>query len=409
MRELRYIDLFAGCGGLSLGLGLSGWRGFFAIERNPMAFATLKHNLVEQRPHFSWPHWLPYEPHDIDIVMSKHAGRLRKLRGSVDLVAGGPPCQGFSTEGRRRASDSRNKLVHSYLNFVELVRPRMLLFENVQGFTSGFRKASGSRGRPFSDLLLERLHKLGYSDAVGQLVDFSQFGLPQRRKRFIVVGTTIGAAGQFFDELRLQRGNFLAAKGLQQSIGVQAAISDLEKTGQTRPSPDSKGFAAGVYGRTRNRYQEYHRYAVTADLPDSHRFANHTTRTELAFSALVEGAEPNVRLHGEATAAFGIRKRNVTLLDRRNPAPTLMSIPDDFVHYAEPRILTVREYARLQSFPDWYCFRGSYTTGGLRRRNSVPRYTQIANAVPPLFAELAGYVLRSLVADEPIHFRKVPS
>ena len=72
-------------------------------------------------------------------------------------------------------------------------------------------------------------------------------------------------------------------------------------------------------------------------------------------------------------------------------------MPDDYIHYCEPRILTVREYARIQSFPDWYKFRGKYTTGGKVRTQEVPRYSQIGNAIPPLFGEQAGGVLKELI------------
>ena len=85
------------------------------------------------------------------------------------------------------------------------------------------------------------------------------------------------------------------------------------------------------------------------------------------------------------------------MLDPNIPAPTLTSNPDDHVHYCEPRTLTVREYARIQSFPDWYEFRGRYTTGGKSRKHDVPRYTQIGNAIPPLFAEQVGHTLSQLI------------
>ena len=90
------IDLFAGCGGLSLGLYQAGWNGLFAIEKNDFAFATLKANLIDNKKHFEWPKWLPQTPHDINEVLNNYDSELLALRGHVDLVAGGPPCQGFS-------------------------------------------------------------------------------------------------------------------------------------------------------------------------------------------------------------------------------------------------------------------------------------------------------------------------
>ena len=90
-RQYTVIDLFAGCGGLSLGLYLAGWQGLFAIEKNAFAFETLKHNLIDNKKHFAWPDWLPQTNHDINEVLNNYAEQLKNLRDTVDLVAGGPP------------------------------------------------------------------------------------------------------------------------------------------------------------------------------------------------------------------------------------------------------------------------------------------------------------------------------
>ena len=136
----KYIDLYAGCGGLSWGLMRSGWKGIFAVEKDAFAFATLEHNLITRKKHFPWPAWLPVGAHDIDEVLSNHKAALRKLASKVDLIVGGPPCQGFSVNGKRDEKDKRNKLVDSYVSFVELVKPKLLFFENVRGFTMEFVK-----------------------------------------------------------------------------------------------------------------------------------------------------------------------------------------------------------------------------------------------------------------------------
>ena len=178
MKKHTYIDLFAGCGGLSLGLYNSGhWHGLFAVEKSPDAFATLQHNLIRKKTHFSWPEWLGApKNHDINELLAEHELDLKSLRGSVDLVAGGPPCQGFSMAGRRVESDQRNNLVHSYLKFIKLVQPKMILFENVKGFKIGFKNKDNSRGRPYSDVVIEELKKQGYADAHAEIIDFSEFG-----------------------------------------------------------------------------------------------------------------------------------------------------------------------------------------------------------------------------------------
>ena len=95
-----------------------------------------------------------------------------------------------------------------------------------------------------------------------------------------------------------------------------------------------------------------------------------------------------------------LNRRGVTVLDPNSQSPTITSIPDELVHYCEPRILTVREHARIQSFPDWYEFKGKYTSGGKRRKNEVPRYTQVGNAVPPLFAEQIGRAIKEVLKED---------
>ena len=134
------IDLFSGCGGLSLGLHKAGWRGLFAVEKCTDAFETLKYNLIDNKtdPHFQWPKWLPIKNWEIDTLLENYSFQLSNLRNKIDLVAGGPPCQGFSMAGRRKEDDVRNHLVHSYIKFIELVHPKMLFFENVKGFTKEF-------------------------------------------------------------------------------------------------------------------------------------------------------------------------------------------------------------------------------------------------------------------------------
>lgn len=99
MSKFSYIDIFAGCGGLSLGLHNAGWEGLFAIEKSKDAFETLKYNLIDSTKHFCWNEWLPQTEHDINEVIVKYRSELEKLSGTVTLVVGGPPCQGFSMAG----------------------------------------------------------------------------------------------------------------------------------------------------------------------------------------------------------------------------------------------------------------------------------------------------------------------
>jgi DNA (cytosine-5)-methyltransferase 1 len=132
---------------------------------------------------------------------------------------------------------------------------------------------------------------------------------------------------------------------------------------------------------------------------DSMRLVNHTATVKQRFSLILDECRRGVNLSEADRERFGMLKHRTLPMSAALPAPTLTTLPDDVLHYSEPRILTVREYARLQSFPDWYQFKGKYTTGGDRRKKDCPRYTQIGNAVPPLLAEGVGRALM-VILDE---------
>lgn len=406
-QKKTYIDLFAGCGGLSLGLFNSGlWKGKFAIEKSPDAFETLKHNLVDTHKHFDWPEWLPQENLDINIVLKNHPSQLKSLRGQIDMVAGGPPCQGFSTAGKRNEKDSRNKLITSYINFIRLVQPKIIFFENVKGFTQQFDK-NKIRGRVYSDYVKKELRKnsetndfMGY-EVSGQLIDFSQYGVPQKRTRFILVGIRKDIAKKqspdsFFRMINLKREAFLINKGIGLTNTLEDAISDLLRVNET-VSPDTKSFMTGLYNTPKTNYQRLLKGSFSNIIPDSHRFANHNHSTIEKFEFILTNAEKNKTLSPEIKEQFNLKKRTIIPLAANTPTPTITTLPDDYIHYSEPRIFTVREYARIQSFNDWFEFKGKYTTGGKRRTQEVPRYSQIGNAIPPLFGEQAGKIMNQML------------
>ena len=395
------IDLFAGCGGLSLGLYQAGWNGLFAIEKNDFAFATLKANLIDNKNHFEWPKWLPQTPHDINEVLNNYESELLALRGHVDLVAGGPPCQGFSMAGKRVEDDVRNQLVFSYIKFIDLVRPRVILFENVKGFTFAFDKNKTVKAEPYSVKVIKKLQELGYN-VKPHIIDFSKYGVPQRRNRFILVGVQEGyGSPELFESLlETTKSTFLQEKGLSEQTSLEEAISDLLRSNGEAPTPDRKGFVSGKYGIVKSNYQKLMRgdYDEVHELPDSHSFAKHTSEKTACFQSLLNRYPVRgKRIDGNARKEWNIKQRGITVLDPNAISPTITGHPDDYLHYCEPRIMTVRECARIQSFPDWYEMKKKYTTGGKMRKIEVPRYTQIGNAIPPLFAELAGIVLKQLL------------
>jgi len=399
-----YIDLFAGCGGLSLGLHNAGWKGLFAIEKSPDAFQTLQYNLINKKKHFEWPEWLPQHNHDINSVLETYKEDLKSLKGKVSLVAGGPPCQGFSMAGRRNESDQRNDLINSYIKFVDYVKPKMIFFENVKGFTMEFKK-NKEKGIAYSSVVTKKLQDLGYF-VKGQLVNFGEYGVPQKRTRFILVGinNTISQSSQelvdnFFTSLEANSFSFLNKKGLCKDVTLQDAISDLLKSNGTKESPDTPNFQAGKYSTEKTEYQAYMRKWIRTEVADSHRFPKHLQSTSDRFKIILKlsSGRRNLGLSSDIRERYNLKKHTIIPLCGNSKSPTITTLPDDYIHYSEPRILTVREYARIQSFPDWYEFKGKYTTGGKRRTQEVPRYTQIGNAIPPLFGEQAGLILNNLI------------
>lgn len=364
-----------------------------------MAFETLKYNLVDKKGHFDWVDWLPVRSYDINYVVKKYDKNLESLRGQIDLVAGGPPCQGFSTAGKRLENDDRNKLINTYLKFIDLVRPKAIFFENVKGFTLEFKK-NKTRGIAYSERVLKKLDELGYH-VNGELVNFSDYGIPQKRVRFIIVGFRKDVlpekkAKSFLETLYDQREKFLINKKLIINPTLGDAISDLVKRSGEIASPDTKGFNAGVYGEARSKYQTYLRKKSTS-IPDSHRFVNHRHLTVEKFRFIQKYGKPNRDIGPELKERLGVKKNTIILLGKDSSGPTLTTLPDDYVHYSEPRILTVREYARIQSFNDWYLIKGKYTTGGKMRTKEVPRYSQIGNAIPPLFGQQVGVTIHNVL------------
>lgn len=397
-KQLTYIDLFAGCGGFSLGLYNSKkWKGIFAIEKDPMAFETFQFNLINKKQHFNWPQWLPQKHHDIDNVLIEYNDELHKLEGKVDLIVGGPPCQGFSCAGRRLESDKRNKLIYAYLEFVKIIKPRVILFENVKGFSIGFKQKNNMRGIPYSKIVLDELIKIGYTDACYKIVNFADYGVPQYRKRVIIAASLNDIFKRdFFNEIQSYKRTFIKKKGLAENLTLFNVISDLEKKYGVIDSPDTHGFMAGLYSNESiSNFQLLMRKGCKQDNPDSHRFAKHNEKITSKFEQIIKHKLSSKQVQFE----YNTKKSRTHLLTKESIPPTLTTLPDDLVHYSEPRILTVREYARIQTFPDWYEFKGKYTTGGKLRKKQVPRYTQVGNAVPPFFSELCGHVIPRILDE----------
>jgi DNA (cytosine-5)-methyltransferase 1 len=386
---LTFVDVFAGCGGLSLGLFEAGLQGVFAIEQDSLAFETLSANLLraEGRHCYSWPDWLPREAMAIDFLLRHYKKQLTKMRGTVDILVGGPPCQGFSSAGRRQHDDPRNSLFQRYLEIVKLLEPKIVLMENVRGFTTDF----GTDSPPIQNYSVALRQSLSANYEVYEdLFNLADFGVPQTRTRYFLLALKPGVfQGNPLVKLREGQVKYRRDLGLPNSVSSSMAISDLERSRcGVQQSSDYPRFQELRYQKPMTRYQKLMRRG-TRTMSDV-RLANHSEKIVRRFAELIALSHSSGRLGraigSEIRAKFGLKKTAIRVLDPDRPSPTITSMPDDLLHYREPRTLTVRENARLQSFPDWFQFKGKYTTGGDRRRKEVPRFTQVANAVPPLAA-----------------------
>lgn len=408
-----FIDLFSGCGGTSLGFMQAGWQGLFGIEKEGMAFDTLSYNLIKERTckvGFKWPSWLPVAPISLHSIMNKYKTNLHELRGKIDLVSGSPPCQGFSMAGRRNRNDWRNHLWKEYVNFIKIVQPRLIFMESVKGFSHRYTGKNGRKLKPFSNSLIERLEADYQIDHI--IVPCQLFGLPQKRDRFFMIGVRRTHVICGMPKKWAHFGSeavkiFRSQKGLSNSKDITTgdALGDLETKGcKLIPCADAPRRMQIAYRPPKVLGPYLQLLRKNDEVPNSMRLAKHGDSVTMQFKAILDNGQPGETAARKVSSALGNKKRTRILLDKNMPSCTIMTLPDDVIHYSEPRILTVRECARLQSFPDAFSFRGQYTTGSVCRRHECPRYTQVGNAVPPLVAEFWGdhlaMILDTVKADE---------
>jgi DNA (cytosine-5)-methyltransferase 1 len=408
---IRFIDVFAGCGGLSLGLLEAGCKGIFAIEKSPLAFETLRFNLVDGQKHqFNWPEWLPKQAMTCEDLLQKYTEQLKALKGHVELIVGGPPCQGFSTAGRRDPADPRNQMTEQYLKLVELIQPRFLVIENVAGFNMRFEDTGeleklikSAEQCSYAEYVAGQLEGLGYGVSRG-LVNCADFGVPQNRLRYLMLcemNTPVSHNQSGLLQLLLHgRVDFLQARGLpiDAYVSTKSAIGDLETVSKEMvENQDSgmRGYKEVKYAPPIDQSAYLKLMRKNAGTPNSMRLTNHKPTTLAYFKQVQSICRPGICMSMAERKLVGTKKHSTTVLNPNGPAPTITTLPDDIIHYLEPRILTVRENARLQSFPDWFAFQGKYTTGGKQRKQECPRYTQVGNAVPPLVATAIGCVLQA--------------
>jgi DNA (cytosine-5)-methyltransferase 1 len=359
--SLLAVELFAGAGGLSIGLEQAGFQILLANELEKDFAATFAHNHPSTKV-------LCQDIQTIDFV-----GELGSLGSpAITLLSGGPPCQGFSTVGAKREDDPRNRLLYEYLRAVQEIRPMYLIFENVAGFA---RMYEGQAYRA----LQQGLQALGY-DFVSGILEASDYGLPQKRQRSITLGwqkglppvrlpaPTHGEATDFFSHLQPRR-------------TLQTAISDLPPLG-------ANDAAYAYTSSAQNAYQQALR--GDCEVLTEHNSANYGEKMRQILALIPPGGTVDDLPAVLRPKAYFSNTYARLWADR--PTPTItrnFGTPSSSrcVHPTQNRALSTREGARLQGFPDSYQFMGS----------KISKNLQIGNAVPPIFGfVLAQEIVRAL-------------
>lgn len=423
---LSVVDLFAGCGGFGLGLEEAGFTPIFVNELNDDARSTYLVNRRDRYAHFregmDESRWLnPFSSSDarkmtrksyLDDLESRFESTFGIKHGEIDLIVGGPPCQGFSGIGHRRSYSvdkhdiPSNHLFKDMASIIRHLRPKAFVFENVRGLLTARWTPEGEPGEIWW-AVKRAFARIGNYRIASQLLHAKDYGVAQNRPRVMLVGIRDDIAGAAtrvdcideIDDTAIGLG-FLPRPigGAPDLMDLLGDLIDPEYTngGQTAVYP--KGPSADIQYLLRKKLSG-EVAELGAPLTD-HEYSKHSDHVKAKFQAMINGD------HYVGTKKFAQRLLP-PIWGAKGPMITATSLPDDYVHFKQARTLTVREWARLQGFPDWYQFRGKRTTGGIRRAGNpqegihfreLPKYTQIGNAVPvPLAREigknLAGILL----------------
>ena len=470
---MEAVDLFSGAGGLSLGLRRAGFEVVLSNEYSVDPEWTYRANLLREPElleveQAAWSKYGRYSREGRALVRnylveqrtqqaktlrtrfwgggvatlfeSGWLSRWRQARGySPDLLVGGPPCQGFSAARHSSGKDARNDLVFQMLRAVDVLRPKVVVIENVPGMLERHTPVVGKVGCA--------LVQKGYR-VVAELLATAQYGVPQSRERLIIVGVRgdlVEPGPYLLEKLRglvypvaCPVESPVAMHGsawLREALGggsvsggrrltASAILGDLS----LKPPPQGKGTCEGESYRTAaaisavtrelRTEREYYMKGLVGSLEKAgtmnERYHNHERTMHRARVAerleelrLRAQQDPDLRCGRELHARLyevrpDLRTKKAAqrvLVSSEWPGLTVTSLPDDIVHYESGRIPTVREVARLQSFPDWFEFKGVRTTGAERRKAGiyVPQYTQVANAVPPRLSFALGLRLRHFI------------
>ena len=448
------IDLFCGAGGCSEGLIQSGFHILFSSDISDMVEVTYKYRHAQLGLIQGQNTW--FERADIrnlhgDFINQK-ISELEIFRNKdvpeIDLMIGGPSCQGFSRAGRRDKEDPRNLLFGEYVRVISEVKPKYIVLENVEGFMDmqflGYKGLNlydeegnlVEEGPVYPDgsvtpnILTAELNRIGYSTLEPRILNAADYGVPQRRNRVIFIGYRNNLPAPSYPEPTVEAGHHLS---LRDAIGdlvnnanirnrVNQRLSDYKRdsrsgrkpsfvTGQPIPCdrrhlqnlelPNATDvvlerfdlFNQGESGSMlRKRIKEQ-----GIDITGKNALIQHCCEKLNMQADEVVNLFRNVNAPNDAIDILLTKKNIRQRLDSTEPSPTVVTLPDDYINPWEARTISVREMARCQSFDDSFEFLGKRTTGGLKRRVEVPQCTQVGNAVPPLLAKaVADEIMRVL-------------
>ena len=414
---LSSVDLFAGCGGLTRGLENAGFNCIAFNEINKSAADSFELN---------FPNALRFDG-DIRLSLSNKIIDEKILsldsKNKIDLVCGGPPCQGFSGIGHRRSYSvdrkeiPTNHLFNEMIRVIKKIEPNAFLFENVRGILSSKWTENGDKGEIFREVLSGFSKIKGYTVQPTLLHGYG-FGVPQNRPRVMIMGIKneyvkkhkisiptfdiSRNASTFQSQLKNNGGLFPKWNG-STAPDIVDVLSDLDFEGWRKEKPKHRK-------KPKSSFQEKMREKLTGNWRShklmDHGFSKHSERVRLKFEHMHKN-------DGEIPDEMKTKKFSQKIIPKRwgdkLPSITVTSMPDDYIHYSKPRTLSVREWARLQTFPDHHLFSGKRTTGGIRRAGNprlgvwgreVPQYTQIGNAVPPMLAEAIGERIANILNNQ---------
>ena len=421
--SLSSVDLFAGCGGLTRGLESAGFETLAFNEINKNAAESFKLN---------FPNAMSYVGNIADVLSNEvvKSDLIPKIggEGELDLLCGGPPCQEYSRSQVRRSEKVESKdvpttyLFQDMIRLNKILRPKIYLFENVEGLLTTKWTKKGEKGEVFRRVHQE-FQQMDEYVMQPTLVHSYNFGVPQNRPRVMIMGVRkdIYAKSDFdiieFDPLeeKYLSGKSTYSSALRNNGGLFPisngkkfpdlvdALSDLDFEGWREERPRHRKKPKTDFQRQmRSGLGDNWRKHALHD----HEFSDHSELVIERFQYMIDH-QCSMK---ECPEHLQTKKNNQKSTPRRwkgkTPTFTCQSIPDDVSHYSKPRTYSVREWARLQTFPDHHLFCGPRTTGGHRRAGKpsegkflreCPKYTQIGNAVPPFLAESIGFRIKDIL------------